>query len=203
MRQTRWVITVGLTGGIGSGKSTVADLLASYGAVIIDADLLAREAVAPGTPGLDAVVREFGPDVLAGEGSLDRQRLGALVFADPHRRATLNAIVHPYVRRRSMELAEAAPADAVVVHVIPLLVENGLTDHDLIVVVDAQEETQLRRLLEGRGMDEADARARIAAQATRAQRRAAADVVIDNDGDLAALEGQVRALWARLSSSPG
>ena len=203
MRQTRRVISVGLTGGIGSGKSTVADLLASYGAVIIDADLLAREAVAPGTPGLDAVVREFGPDVLAADGSLDRQRLGALVFADPHRRATLNAIVHPYVRRRSMELAEAAPADAVVVHVIPLLVENGLTDHDVIVVVDAQEETQLRRLLEGRGMQEADARARIAAQATRAERRAAADVVIDNDGYPAALEDQVRALWARLSGSPG
>jgi len=200
MRQTRRVISVGLTGGIGSGKSTVADLLASYGAVIIDADLLAREAVAPGTPGLDAVVREFGPDVLAWGGSLDRQRLGALVFADPHRRATLNAIVHPYVRRRSMELAEAAPADAVVVHVIPLLVENGLTDHDVIVVVDAREETQLRRLREGRGMDEADARARIAAQATRAERRAAADVVIDNDGDLDSLRDQVQSLWERLSA---
>jgi dephospho-CoA kinase len=166
--------------------------------VIIDADLLAREAVAPGTPGLDAVIREFGPDVLAADGSLDRQRLGDLVFADRQRRAALNAIVHPYVRRRSSELAAAAPADAVVVHVIPLLVENGLTDHDVIVVVDAPEETQLRRLREGRGMDEADARARIAAQATQAERRAAADVVIDNDGDLAGLQAQVDRLWADL-----
>ena len=198
--QTDRVITVGLTGGIGSGKSTVADLLASYGAVVIDADVLAREAVAPGTPGLAAVVREFGPDVLAADRSLDRQRLGALVFADPERRAALNAIVHPYVRRRSSELAAAAPTGAVVVHVIPLLVENGLTDHDVIVVVDAPEETQLQRLREGRGMDEADARARIAAQATRAERRAAADVVIDNDGDLDSLRDQVRSLWERLSA---
>jgi dephospho-CoA kinase len=201
VRHTEAVITVGLTGGIGSGKSTVADLLASYGAVIIDADLLAREAVAPGAPGFDAVVREFGPEMIAPDGTLDRARLGALVFADPERRAALNAIVHPYVRQRATEQAAAAPADAVVVHVIPLLVENGLTDHDLIVVVDAQDQTQVRRLVEGRGMAEADARARLAAQASRDERRAAADVVIDNDGDLESLRKQVQALWERLSGS--
>ncbi len=201
VRHTEAVITVGLTGGIGSGKSTVAELLASYGAMIIDADLLAREAVAAGTPGFDAVVREFGPAVVAPDGSLDRARLGSLVFADPRRRDALNAIVHPYVRRRSSELAAAAPADAVVVHVIPLLVENGLTDHDLIVVVDAHDENQVRRLVESRGMTEADARARMAAQATRDERRAAADVVIDNDGDLESLRAQVHALWERLSGS--
>jgi dephospho-CoA kinase len=191
------MITVGLTGGIGSGKSTVAELLASYGAVIIDADVLAREAVAPGTPGLARVVDAFGPEVLAPDGSLDRGRLGAVVFADPDRLAALNAIIHPFVRTRSHELEEAASAADVVVHVIPLLVENGLTDFDQVVVVDASLETQLRRLA-GRGMDEADARARIAAQATREQRRAAADIVIDNDGDLVGLQAQVGRLWADL-----
>ena len=197
MRNTDGMITVGLTGGIGSGKSTVAELLSSYGAVIIDADVLAREAVAPGTPGLSRVVEQFGPGVLAPDGSLDRPRLGALVFADPARLAGLNAIVHPYVRQRSEELTAAAPADTVVVQVIPLLVENGLTDFDVVVVVDASEETQLRRLAD-REMDQADARARIAAQATREQRRAAADVVIDNDGDLAGLRAQVDRLWSDL-----
>jgi dephospho-CoA kinase len=191
------VITVGLTGGIGSGKSTVAELLASYGAVIIDADVLAREAVAPGTPGLARVIEQFGPEVLAPDGSLDRPRLAALVFADPDRLAALNAIIHPYVRQRSEEITAAASPDAVVVQVIPLLVENGLTGFDEVVVVDASEETQLRRLAE-RGMDQADARARIAAQATRDRRREAADVVIDNDGDLAGMRAQVERLWAEL-----
>jgi dephospho-CoA kinase len=195
--QTDRVITVGLTGGIGSGKSTVAELLSSYGAVIIDADVLAREAVAPGTPGLALVIDEFGPEVLAPDGSLDRARLGAVVFADPDRLAALNAIIHPFVRTRSHELEGAAADGDVVVHVIPLLVENGLTGFDVVVVVDASEETQLRRLA-GRGMDEADARARIDAQATREQRRAAADVVIDNDGDPAGLQAQVGRLWADL-----
>jgi dephospho-CoA kinase len=191
------VITVGLTGGIGSGKSTVAELLSSYGAVIIDADVLAREAVQPGTAGLASVVEEFGPEVLASDGSLDRQRLAVLVFGNPDRLAALNAIVHPYVRRRSEELTASAPADSVVVQVIPLLVENGLTDFDVVVVVDASLETQLRRLADRR-MDRADAGARIDAQATREQRRAAADVVIDNDGDLAGLQAQVERLWADL-----
>ena len=197
VRQTDGVITVGLTGGIGSGKSTVAELLSSYGAVIIDADVLAREAVAPGTAGLARVVEEFGPEMVAADGSLDRARLGAVVFGHPQRLAALNAIVHPYVRRRSEELTASAPADSVVVQVIPLLVENGLTDFDVVVVVDASLETQLRRLAE-RGMDQADARARIAAQATREQRRAAADAVIDNDGDLSDLQAQVERLWADL-----
>jgi dephospho-CoA kinase len=194
------VITVGLTGGIGSGKSTVAELLSSYGAVIIDADVLAREAVQPGTPGLARVVEEFGPEVLAADGTLDRQRLATFVFGNPERLAALNAIIHPQVRQRSEELTAAASDDAVVVQVIPLLVENELTDFDVVVVVDASLETQLRRLAE-RGMDEADARARIAAQAGREERRAAADAVIDNDGDLASLREQVRTLWDRVRPS--
>ena len=197
VRHNDLVITVGLTGGIGSGKSTVAELLASYGAVIIDADVLAREAVQPGTSGLARVVAEFGTEMLAPDGSLDRPRLGAVVFGDAQRLAALNAIVHPYVRQRSEELTAAASDDAVVVQVIPLLVENGLTGFDVVVVVDASLETQLRRLTE-RGTDQADARARIAAQATREQRRAEADVVIDNDGDLAGLQAQVERLWADL-----
>ena len=199
MRHTVGVITVGLTGGIGSGKSTVAGLLSSYGAVVIDADALAREAVAPGTAGLARVVEEFGAAMLAPDGSLDRARLGAVVFADPQRLAALNAIVHPYVAARRAELAAAAPPDAIVVFDVPLLVENGLTDYDVIVVVDASTETQLRRLVDGRAIDEEQARARIAAQATREQRRAVADVVIDNDGDQDELRAQVERLWARLS----
>ena len=193
------MITVGLTGGIGSGKSTVAELLTAYGAVLVDADVLAREAVAPGTAGLAAVVREFGSEMLAGDGSLDRTGLAAVVFAHPDRLAALNAIVHPYVEARRAELTAAAPDDAVVVFDVPLLVENGLTDYDVIVVVDASEATQLRRLVEGRGMAEEQARARIAAQASREQRLAVADVVIDNDGDLAWLRARVDDLWARLS----
>ena len=197
------MITVGLTGGIGSGKSTVAGLLASYGAVVIDADVLAREAVATGTPGLARVVEEFGTGVLAAAGSLDRPRLAALVFGHPQRLAALNAIVHPYVATRRAELTAAAAvanADAVVVFDVPLLVENGLTDYDLIVVVDASAETQLRRLVDGRGMGEDQVRARMAAQAGRAERCAAADVVIDNDGDLAHLRQQVAGLWERFNA---
>ena len=200
------MITVGLTGGIGSGKSTVSGLLASYGAVVIDADVLAREAVATGTPGLARVVEEFGTGVLGADGSLDRPRLAALVFGDPERLAALNAIVHPYVATRRAELttaAAAADADAVVVFDVPLLVENGLADsddYDLIVVVDASAETQLRRLVDGRGMDEDQARARMAAQANRDERRAAADVVIDNDGRLADLQHQVERLWRQLTA---
>ena len=200
MRQTDRVITVGLTGGIGAGKSTVAELLSSYGAVVIDADQLAREAVAPGTPGLARVVAEFGPEMVSPDGSLDRPRLGAVVFADPERLAALNAIVHPYVGARRAELTAAAPEHAVVVFDVPLLVENELTDYDLIVVVDASTETQLRRLVDGREMAEAQARARMAAQAGREQRRAVADVVIDNDGDLDRLRRQVERLWARLQA---
>lgn len=193
------VIRIGLTGGIGSGKSEVARLLAARGAVVVDADALAREAVAPGTPGLAAVVEEFGPGVLAPDGSLDRAALGRTVFAHPDRREALERIVHPYVARRSAELMAAAPPDAVVVYDVPLLVEKGLASgFDLVVVVVADAEKRVRRVSTARGLPPADVRERIAAQATDEQRRAVADVVLDNDGDLAALERQVDALWADL-----
>jgi dephospho-CoA kinase len=195
------VIKVGLTGGIGSGKSEVARLLAGHGAFVVDADALAREAVAPGTEGLARVVAEFGADVLAADGSLDRAKLAQIVFADPDRLAALNAIVHPYVGRRSAEIMAAAPADAVVVYDVPLLVENNLQEqYDVVVVVDASPEAQLRRLVRGRGMNDSDARARMAAQASRAERLAAADEVIHNDGDLARLSEQVLDLWTRLAA---
>ncbi|MFJ2472072.1 dephospho-CoA kinase [Streptomyces sp. NPDC087659] len=193
------MLKVGLTGGIGAGKSEVSRLLASYGAVLIDADKIAREVVEPGTPGLAAVVEAFGPDVLTPEGTLDRPRLGAIVFSDAERLARLNAIVHPLVGARSAELEAAAGPDAVVVHDVPLLTENGLAPlYDLVVVVDAAPETQLDRLVRQRGMTESEARARMAAQATREQRRTIADVLIDNDGPREALEPQVRKVWAEL-----
>ncbi|HYJ77194.1 MAG TPA: dephospho-CoA kinase [Actinomycetes bacterium] len=193
-------MNVGLTGGIGSGKSEVARLLAGHGAVVVDADLLAREAVAPGTPGLAAVVAEFGPGVLAEDGSLDRPALGRVVFADPARRAVLEGIVHPYVRRRSAEIAAGTPEGAVVVHDVPLLVEAGLADrYDLVVVVDVDEETQVRRLTTVRGMSGDDARARISAQADRAARLAVADLVVTNDGSLEDLRRRVDELWVELS----
>jgi dephospho-CoA kinase len=197
-------LQVGLTGGIGSGKSEVTRLLAAAGAVVVDSDVLAREAVAPGTPGLAAVVDEFGTGVLSPDGSLDRPALGRLVFADPARRAALEAIVHPYVRRRSAEIAHAAPPGAVVVHDVPLLVEKDLRRlYDLVVVVDVDEDTQVRRLVGRRGMTEADARARVAAQASRDRRLAAADLVVANDGDLAVLRDRVAILWAELVRRAG
>ncbi|MGW5419055.1 dephospho-CoA kinase [Streptomyces sp. NPDC003943] len=193
------MLKVGLTGGIGAGKSEVSRLLVSYGAVLIDADRIAREVVEPGTPGLAAVVEEFGPEILTPEGALDRPRLGSIVFADPERLAALNAIVHPLVGARSAELEGQAGPDDVVVHDVPLLTENGLAPlYDLVVVVDAAPETQLDRLVRLRGMTEDEARARMAAQATRAQRRAVADLLIDNDGPLEALEPQVRKVWEEL-----
>jgi dephospho-CoA kinase len=196
------VIRVGLTGGIGSGKSEVARLLAAHGAVVVDADALAREAVAPGTPGLQAVVAEFGSEVLAPDGTLDRARLGQVVFADEARRRALEAIVHPYVRRRSAELMAAAAPDAIVVYDVPLLVEKHLQDgYDVVVVVDASDEARLRRLVDLRGMAEGDARARMSAQAPRTERLAVADHVVENDGDLDALGGRVDRLWRRLTDS--
>ncbi|MGZ4655304.1 dephospho-CoA kinase [Oryzihumus sp.] len=193
------MIKVGLTGGIGAGKSEVARLLAAHGAVVIDADALAREAVAPGSAGLARVVEEFGEEVLAPDGTLDRPRLGRIVFADPARLAALNAIVHPYVGRRSHERIATAPPDAVVVYDVPLLVENDLQgQYDVVVVVDVPPDVQLQRLTGPRGMTEPDARARMAAQATREQRLAAADLVIDNTGDLTALGHRVDALWDEL-----
>ncbi|MEV7672305.1 dephospho-CoA kinase [Streptomyces sp. NPDC000963] len=194
------MLKVGLTGGIGAGKSEVSRLLVSYGAVLVDADRIAREVVEPGTPGLAAVVEAFGDGVLTAEGTLDRPKLGSIVFADADRLATLNAIVHPLVGARSAELESRAEAGDVVVHDVPLLTENGLAPlYDLVVVVDASPETQLDRLVRLRGMDESEARARMAAQATRAQRLAVADLVIDNDGPLDALEPQVRKVWDELA----
>lgn len=194
------MLKVGLTGGIGAGKSEVSRMLVGYGAVLIDADRIAREVVEPGTPGLDAVVEEFGTGVLTSEGTLDRPKLGSIVFADAARLAALNAIVHPLVGARSAELERAAGPDSVVVHDVPLLTENGLAPlYDVVVVVDAAPETQLGRLVRLRGMTEQEARARMAAQATREQRRAVADLVIDNDGPIEALEPQVRSVWRELT----
>ncbi|MFC9732140.1 dephospho-CoA kinase [Streptomyces roseolus] len=193
------MLKIGLTGGIGAGKSEVSRLLVSYGAVLIDADRIAREVVEPGTEGLAAVVAAFGESVLTEDGTLDRPKLGSIVFADPERLATLNALVHPLVGARSAELESAAGPGDVVVHDVPLLTENGLAPlYDLVVVVDASPETQLDRLVRLRGMAEEEARARMAAQATRAARLEIADLVIDNDGPLDALEPQVRKVWEEL-----
>lgn len=193
------MLRVGLTGGIGAGKSEVSRLLASYGAVLIDADKIAREVVEPGTPGLAAVVAAFGDGILTPDGTLDRPKLGSVVFADPERLAVLNGIVHPLVRDRSAELEAAAGEDSVVVQDVPLLTENGLAPlYDMVLVVDASPETQLDRLVRLRGMARDEARARMAAQADREQRLAVADLVIDNDGPLEALEPQVRKVWEEL-----
>jgi dephospho-CoA kinase len=199
------MVVVGLTGGIGSGKSTVAAMLAERGAVVIDADRLAREAVAVGSPGHDAVVGRFGPEVVAEDGSLDRGALAALVFDDPPALADLNALVHPLVRAAIADrLHELSGSDAVVVLEIPLLVESGLSyGASTVIVVDCPEEVALRRLVEGRGMDEADARRRMAAQVSRADRRVAADVVVDNTGSVADLETQVEGVWAALTQPSG
>jgi dephospho-CoA kinase len=186
---------VGLTGGVGSGKSTVALMLADLGAVIIDADAIAHEVVEPGTPGFDAVVERFGRGVVRPDGSLDRAALAGIVFADDTQRQALNAIVHPLVGARMAELAAAASADAVVVWDVPLLVENDSAGgFDMVVVVEADVPIRLARLVE-RGMSEQDARERIKSQATDEQRRAVADVVIENNGDLAALRERVRKVW--------
>jgi dephospho-CoA kinase len=193
------MLKVGLTGGIGAGKSEVSRLLVEHGAVLIDADRIAREVVAPGTAGLAAVIDAFGEDVLAPDGSLDRPKLGSIVFADPEKLAVLNSIVHPLVGARSRELEDAASEEAVVVHDVPLLAENGLAPlYDLVIVVDASPETQLDRLLRLRGMTEDDARARMAAQAPREKRLEIADIVIDNDVPLEELERRVREVWADL-----
>uniref|UniRef100_A0AAU2VXW7 Dephospho-CoA kinase n=1 Tax=Streptomyces sp. NBC_00008 TaxID=2903610 RepID=A0AAU2VXW7_9ACTN len=193
------MLKVGLTGGIGAGKSEVSALLVGHGAVLVDADRIAREVVEPGTPGLAALVEEFGTGILTPDGTLDRPKLGSIVFSDADRLAALNAIVHPLVGARSAELERAAHAGSVVVHDVPLLTENGLAPlYDLVVVVDAAPATQLDRLVRLRGMTEADARARMAAQATREERLAVADLVIDNDGPVEALAPQVREVWSEL-----
>lgn len=191
---------MGLTGGIGSGKSEVARLLTGHGAVVIDADQIAREVVEPGMPALDEIVAEFGTDVLTTEGTLDRPRLGEIVFADDDRLARLNQIVHPRVGKRTTELMERAPADAVVVYDVPLLVESELQAmYDVVVVVDIPERTQVERVRTNRDMPEEQARSRIRAQATREQRRAVADIVIDNSGSREELRRRVGEVWEQLS----
>ncbi len=190
---------VGLTGGVASGKSTVSTLLRELGAVVVDADALAREVVAPGTPGLDAVVDEFGPGVLASDGGLDRAGLGALVFADPARRTALEAIVHPLVRARAAEIEASAPAEALVVHDIPLLVETGqASSFDAVLVVDVPGEVQLERAVRERGWSPDEARSRIGAQAAREERLAAATYVIDNTGTFEDLRHRVTEVFEEL-----
>lgn len=190
---------VGLTGGIGSGKSAAAALLAGHGAVIVDADLLARQAVEPGSQGLAEIVDQFGAAVLTDSGELDRAALGEIVFADPEARARLNAIVHPRVRELAAQAEQAAGPEAVVVHVIPLLVETGQQEaFDLVVVVDVDPDRQVRRVGRRDGLSAAQVEARMAAQASREQRLAAADVVLDNNGSPEELAAQVADLWERL-----
>ncbi len=194
---------IAVTGGIGSGKSAVTARLARRGAVVVDADAIAREVVEPGTPGLAAVVAEFGGDVLRDDGSLDRPALAAIVFADADRRRALEAIVHPLVGRRSQELLEAAPPEAVVVYDVPLLAESAhlgrVEGFDRVVVVTAPVETRVQRLV-SRGLAEDDARARIAAQADDTARLAIADLVVDNSGGLDDLDAEVDRLWSALTS---
>lgn len=190
---------VGLTGGVASGKSTVSAMFAELGAAIIDGDVLAREVVERGTPGLAAVVEAFGPELLTPTGDLDRAALGAIVFNDPDQRRLLESIVHPLIFERYAELEGATGPDDLVIHDIPLLAEGGrATEFDAVVVVDVPEATQLERMLRDRGWSDADARSRMAAQATREQRLAIATHVIDNTGTLEALREQVEAVHAAL-----
>lgn len=192
---------VGLTGGIASGKSTVSAILQELGAVIIDGDKLAREVVARGTPGLAQVVEAFGPDVLTPEGDLDRPKLGSIVFNDPEQLRRLEAITHPLIFELYAAREAAAADGALVVHDIPLLAESGrAADFDAVVVVDVPEEVQVERMVRDRGWTEADARARIAAQATREQRRAIATYLIENTGTLEDLRQRVTEVFERLTA---
>ena len=198
------MLRIGLTGGIGSGKSEVSRLLAEHGAVVIDADVLAREVVEPGTPGLAEVVEAFGAGVLADDGSLDRVALGARVFGDEAARRRLEAIVHPRVRARAAEIEAAADPDAIVVHDIPLLVETGQGDSfDGVIVVDVPVEVQVERLVSQRGMSANEAQGRIASQASRQQRAGAADWIVGNTGSLADLRVAVARVWKELSDRAG
>lgn len=191
---------IGLTGGIGSGKSSVAQLLADHGAAVIDADAIAREVVSPGSIGLAELVEEFGAQIQRPDGSLDRAALAEIAFASPEAEAALNAITHPLITRRTGELMTGVPDGSLLVHDIPLLAELGLQGgYDLVVVVDCPDQIRVERLLE-RGLTAEDARARMAAQATREKRLAIADVVVDNSGDWASLVEQVDALFNRIQS---
>ncbi|MFB4275051.1 MULTISPECIES: dephospho-CoA kinase [unclassified Nonomuraea] len=193
------MLKIGLTGGIGSGKSEVSKRLSARGAMVIDADKIAREVVEPGTPGLARVVATFGDDVLRPDGSLNREKLGSLVFADSEKLAALNAIVHPLVGERVAQLQRQAADDTIMVYDVPLLVENKLAPmYDVVIVVDTADEVRISRLAEHRGMPEADAKARIAAQASREDRLAAADIVIPNEGSLDELDARVAEVWDEL-----
>jgi dephospho-CoA kinase len=195
---------VGLTGGVASGKSTVAAMLEELGAVVIDADVIAREVVAKGTPGLARVVEEFGEELLGPDGELDRPAMGRLVFSDEGARRRLEGIIHPLVFERIVELEEQAPADAVVVHDIPLLAETGqAAGFDAVVVVDVPVETQVERMVAQRGMSREDAEARIAAQATREQRLAVATYVVDNTGTREDLRDRVTEVFEKLTARSG
>lgn len=197
------MILVGLTGGIGSGKSTVSSRLAARGAVIVDADAITREVQAPGSPVLDELRAAFGDSVIAADGSLDRPAVAAIVFGDPEALKKLNQIVHPAVgREMNRRMLEQRATSNVVVLDIPLLTENPREGLQARIVVDVPVETQVERLVAWRGFDEDDARARIGRQATREQRLAAADFVIDNSGGLSALEPQIDRLWEWLTSLP-
>jgi dephospho-CoA kinase len=192
-------LRVGLTGGIGAGKSEVSRRLAAQGAIVIDADLIAREVVAPGTDGLAEVVEAFGPELLGPDGGLDRERLGDIVFADPQLLGKLNAIVHPRVGARMQALEESAGPGAIIVHDVPLIAENNLASaYDLVVVVDVPPRLQLDRLVRLRGLTPEQAQARMAAQASREERLAVAGMVLDNSGSLAELDRQVGDLWTEL-----
>ncbi|MFI7704786.1 dephospho-CoA kinase [Nonomuraea sp. NPDC049480] len=193
------MLKIGLTGGIGSGKSEVSKRLAARGAVVIDADKIAREVVEPGTVGLARVVAAFGDEVLHRDGSLNREKLGSIVFADSEKLAALNAIVHPLVGERVAQLQSEAPDDAILVYDVPLLAENKLAPmYDVVIVVDAADDVRIGRLAERRGMADADAKARIAAQASREERLAVADIVLPNDGSLEELDTLVSDVWDEL-----
>ncbi|HEX6877035.1 MAG TPA: dephospho-CoA kinase [Nocardioidaceae bacterium] len=194
-------VRVGLTGGVASGKSTVSAMLRDLGAVVIDADQIAREVVAPGTEGLAEIVEAFGPRVLTADGELDRPAMGRIVFGDETARRKLEAVIHPLVRKRSAQLEAEAASDAVVVHDIPLLAETGqASTFDAVVVVDVPVETQVERMVQLRGMTREEADARIAAQATREQRRAVATYVIDNTGTLEDLRDRVTEVFKALQA---
>lgn len=194
------MIRVGLTGGIGSGKSTVARLLAEQGALVIDADQIAREVVKPGEPALTEIIERFGPEVVASDGSLDRGALAAIVFADTAALSDLNAITHPRIAQRTAELMEQAADDAVVVYDVPLMVENNATDGwDAVIVVEADHQVRVHRLIE-RGLSPEDIEARMSRQASDEERRAVADVLIVNSGDLDDLRDQVTRSWNSLTA---